>query len=80
MDFNALKGALEGELFTDATTLRLYATDASAYREMPKAVRAMIAPLFADLACGAEIAVGPAPVIAEDQDLRPAKCSMLANH
>lgn len=38
MDFNALKGALEGELFTDATTLRLYATDASAYREMPKAV------------------------------------------
>ncbi|WP_268124948.1 FAD-binding and (Fe-S)-binding domain-containing protein [Roseivirga pacifica] len=33
-----LKNALEGDLFTDNTTRRLYATDASAYREMPEAV------------------------------------------
>jgi FAD/FMN-containing dehydrogenase/Fe-S oxidoreductase len=36
--FNSLKGQLEGELFVDETTRRLYATDASAYREMPIAV------------------------------------------
>ena len=29
---------LEGELFTDKTIRTLYATDASAYREMPLAV------------------------------------------
>ena len=38
MDLNGLKAALKGELFTDNTTRRLYATDASAYRELPKAV------------------------------------------
>ncbi len=38
MDFRALKESLEGELFTDETTRRLYATDASAYREIPIAV------------------------------------------
>jgi FAD/FMN-containing dehydrogenase len=38
MDFNALKKSLAGEFFTDETTRRLYATDASAYREMPQAV------------------------------------------
>src|SRR3989337_1466501 len=38
MNFGLLKNALEGELFTDATTRSLYATDASAYREIPIAV------------------------------------------
>lgn len=38
MNFRALQDSLEGELFTDQTTRRLYATDASAYREMPLAV------------------------------------------
>jgi len=38
MNFSLLKDALEGELFTDQTTRRLYATDASAYREVPIAV------------------------------------------
>ncbi len=38
MNFEALKNALEGDLFTDETTRRLYATDASAYREIPLAV------------------------------------------
>jgi len=38
MDFTALRQQLEGDLFTDETTRRLYATDASAYREMPVAV------------------------------------------
>src|SRR5688572_22541188 len=38
MDFSALKRDLEGEFFTDETTRRLYATDASAYREIPIAV------------------------------------------
>ena len=38
MDFSLLKDALEGELFTDQTTRKLYATDASAYREIPLAV------------------------------------------
>ena len=33
-----LSSRLEGELFTDETTRILYATDASAYREMPLAV------------------------------------------
>ncbi|MEI9918504.1 MAG: FAD-linked oxidase C-terminal domain-containing protein [Bacteroidota bacterium] len=37
-NFNSLKSQLEGELFVDETTRRLYATDASAYREMPQAV------------------------------------------
>src|SRR5450631_3428953 len=35
---NHLSEELEGELFTDETTRILYATDASAYREMPLAV------------------------------------------
>jgi hypothetical protein len=38
MNFSALKKDLEGEFFTDETTRRLYATDASAYREIPQAV------------------------------------------
>lgn len=38
MNFSPLKNALEGELFTDETTRKLYATDASAYREIPMAV------------------------------------------
>ena len=38
MNFGPLKTALEGEFFTDETTRRLYATDASAYREVPQAV------------------------------------------
>jgi FAD/FMN-containing dehydrogenase/Fe-S oxidoreductase len=38
MDFSALQKDLEGEFFTDETTRRLYATDASAYREIPIAV------------------------------------------
>jgi FAD/FMN-containing dehydrogenase/Fe-S oxidoreductase len=38
MNFSALEKELEGEFFTDETTRRLYATDASAYREMPQAV------------------------------------------
>lgn len=38
MNFDALRRELEGELYTDETTRRLYATDASAYREMPVAV------------------------------------------
>ncbi|MBL7859026.1 MAG: FAD-binding protein [Cyclobacteriaceae bacterium] len=38
MDFSALRKELEGELFTDETTRKLYATDASAYREIPIAV------------------------------------------
>ncbi|HET9486997.1 MAG TPA: FAD-linked oxidase C-terminal domain-containing protein [Chryseosolibacter sp.] len=38
MNFSLLKETLEGELFTDETTRRLYATDASAYREIPAAV------------------------------------------
>src|SRR4051794_14145926 len=36
--FGKLKSELQGELFLDETTRRLYATDASAYREMPTAV------------------------------------------
>ena len=38
MDFEALRKQLEGELFIDETTRKLYATDASAYREIPLAV------------------------------------------
>ena len=38
MNFDALIASLDGEFFTDETTRRLYATDASAYREMPMAV------------------------------------------
>ncbi len=38
MNLTALKKSLNGDLFTDETTRRLYATDASAYREMPLAV------------------------------------------
>lgn len=38
MNFSLLKNALEGEFFTDETTRKLYATDASAYREIPLAV------------------------------------------
>lgn len=38
MDFNHLKTQLKGEFYTDETTRRLYATDASAYRELPLAV------------------------------------------
>ncbi len=38
MNFGLLRSELEGDLFTDETTRRLYATDASAYREMPLAV------------------------------------------
>jgi FAD/FMN-containing dehydrogenase/Fe-S oxidoreductase len=38
MNFTALKKELDGELFIDETTRRLYATDASAYRELPVAV------------------------------------------
>src|SRR5689334_1447544 len=38
MNLAALRSELEGELFTDETIRRLYATDASAYREMPLAV------------------------------------------
>ena len=38
MNFRLLKEALEGDLFTDSTTRKLYATDASAYREIPMAV------------------------------------------
>ncbi|MBT1700775.1 FAD-binding protein [Fulvivirgaceae bacterium PWU4] len=38
MNFARLKKDLEGDLFTDETTRKLYATDASAYREIPVAV------------------------------------------
>ena len=38
MNFRLLQDSLEGELLTDQTTRRLYATDASAYRQIPMAV------------------------------------------
>ncbi len=38
MTLTELSNSLEGDLFTDNTTRRLYATDASAYRELPEAV------------------------------------------
>ncbi|MTI20100.1 FAD-binding oxidoreductase [Fulvivirga sp. RKSG066] len=37
-DYSAIKQKLKGELHTDFTTRKLYATDASAYREIPQAV------------------------------------------
>lgn len=38
MSLTNLQASLKGDLFTDNTTRRLYATDASAYRELPQAV------------------------------------------
>ncbi len=38
MDFEALKKQLTGTLLTDEATRRIYATDASAYREIPQGV------------------------------------------
>lgn len=38
MDFAALRSDFEGEFFTDDTVRKVYATDASAYREVPLAV------------------------------------------
>lgn len=38
MNFDALKSGFQGEFLTDDTIRRLYATDASAYRELPLAV------------------------------------------
>ena len=38
MNFDGLKNNLEGELYLDETTRKVYATDASAYREIPIAV------------------------------------------
>lgn len=38
MNLTALKASLKGDLHTDNTTRKLYATDASAYRELPMAV------------------------------------------
>jgi FAD/FMN-containing dehydrogenase/Fe-S oxidoreductase len=38
LQLNTLSAELEGDFFTDETTRILYATDASAYREMPLAV------------------------------------------
>ncbi|HWR99827.1 MAG TPA: FAD-binding and (Fe-S)-binding domain-containing protein, partial [Prolixibacteraceae bacterium] len=38
IDFSTLKQQLEGDLLTDETTLILYSTDASAYKERPVAV------------------------------------------
>ena len=38
MNFGALEKGLEGEFFTDETIRKVYATDASAYREVPMAV------------------------------------------
>ena len=38
MNWNTLQSSLQGDLFTDSTTRKLYATDASAYRELPLAV------------------------------------------
>jgi len=38
MNFALLRDSLGGELYTDGTIRRLYATDASAYRELPIAV------------------------------------------
>jgi len=37
-DFKYIKNEFSGDLFTDFTTRKLYATDASAYREIPMAV------------------------------------------
>jgi len=38
IDFSTLQKELEGELLLDETTLILYSTDASAYKERPLAV------------------------------------------
>ncbi|XOV92814.1 MAG: FAD-binding and (Fe-S)-binding domain-containing protein [Bacteroidota bacterium] len=38
MNFQGLKASLEGDLFDDLTNRKVYATDASAYREIPIAV------------------------------------------
>ena len=38
MDFSTLKSNFKGEVFTDNIHRIIYATDASAYREMPLAV------------------------------------------
>jgi FAD/FMN-containing dehydrogenase/Fe-S oxidoreductase len=38
LDFQSLAQSLEGELYLDATMRKLYATDASVYRELPQAV------------------------------------------
>lgn len=38
MNLQALKSSLQGELHTDEAIRRIYATDASAYREVPQAV------------------------------------------
>lgn len=38
MNLQALKSSLQGELYTDEAIKRIYATDASAYREVPQAV------------------------------------------
>lgn len=38
MSLASLKHSLKGDIFTDNTTRKLYATDASAYRELPLAV------------------------------------------
>jgi len=38
MNFSALEKEFEGQFYSDETTRRLYATDASAYREVPLAV------------------------------------------
>ncbi|MGW8124122.1 FAD-binding and (Fe-S)-binding domain-containing protein [Roseivirga echinicomitans] len=38
MNWNTLQSSLQGELYTDSTSRKLYATDASAYRELPLAV------------------------------------------
>lgn len=38
LNIQSLKGKLKGELYTDTATLLMYATDASAYREVPLAV------------------------------------------
>ena len=38
IDFSTLKQEIEGDLFTDESTLILYSTDASAYKERPVAV------------------------------------------
>ena len=37
-NIQGLKGKLKGDLYTDTATLMMYATDASAYREVPMAV------------------------------------------
>ena len=38
MNWNALRSSLSGDLYTDESNRRIYSTDASAYREIPRAV------------------------------------------